>query len=141
MASAWDKASADKYRIDPDFVVPEPTAATFFCFMSEEEYHRGYFKAVLDGWHDEGVKQFRCTLVNDEFPHEPYPHGVYFEGWTDKNARMLPFGEAEAPDKGCYPPLVAQRIEARRGETVKQGSTRSARAGSEGCARSGPNVI
>jgi hypothetical protein len=99
--------AARKYRIDPNFVVPEPTAATFFMLLTEEEYHAKEWHAALDKWREEGVRQLRFTIVNDEYPHPPYPHGVWVEGWTDKRARMLPFGEAEAPDKGCSPPLTA----------------------------------
>lgn len=96
----------DKYRIDPSFVVPEPTAAHFFYYCSEDEYRAGAWHSVMDEWRDQGVKQTRVTIVNDEYPNEPYPHGVWFEGWTDENARMLPFGHAESPGGAAYPPLT-----------------------------------
>jgi hypothetical protein len=95
----------DKYRIDPNFVVPEPTAAKYFCTMTEEEF-ANQRESFFDHWRKEGVKQVRVTIVNDEYPHEPYPHGVWLEGWDDPNARMLPFGEAEGPDGPIWPPLT-----------------------------------
>jgi hypothetical protein len=93
---------ADKYRINPNFVVPEPTAATFFCFWTADDYSDEARQKVLDGWRDEGVKLIRFTFINDVHPHDPYPHGFYLEGWTDQFARQLPFGE------GGSPPLVAR---------------------------------
>jgi hypothetical protein len=92
---------ADKYRIDPDFVMPDPTPANFFCTVSEEEFTEAFRADLIARWRQAGVKQMRTTLINDQYPQEPYPHGVWVEGWTDENARMLPFGEAGSP------PLVA----------------------------------
>lgn len=96
----------DKYIIDPGFVVPEPTAAKHFAYLTEDEYRAGQADSILAGWREAGVKQARVTIVNDEWPHDPYPHGVWLEGWTDEKARLLPFGEAESPDGPIYPPLT-----------------------------------
>jgi hypothetical protein len=96
-----------KYRVNPDFVVPEPTAANFFAFLTEDEYSREGAGAIFEKWRGEGCKQARLTLVNEEFPNDPYPHGYWLEGWTDKNARQLPFGTAEKPGGAIYPALTA----------------------------------
>jgi hypothetical protein len=96
----------DKYRINPDFVVPEPTAATFFAMLTEEQYSFEAASDIFADWKQKGVKQSRLTIINDEYPHEPYPHGYWLEGWTDENARMLPFGEAEHEGGPIWPPLT-----------------------------------
>jgi hypothetical protein len=70
--------------------------------MTEEEFADAEAReAFYRRWREHGVEQVRLTLVNDEYPHPPYPHGVWIEGWTDKHAFMLPFGE------GGSPPLTA----------------------------------
>lgn len=117
----------DKYRINSDFVMPPLSAAKFFAFFTEREYRTGKWHPTLDRWRDEGVTQTRVTIVNDEYPNPPYPHGVWFEGWTDRLANMLPFGEAETAGGAVYPPLTvtpASRIEARSAETENTGSAR-----------------
>lgn len=96
----------DKYRIKQDFVVPEPTAARHFAMISEEDFQAGEADRIFEEWKSDGVKQARLTLVNDEYLHEPYPHGVWLEGWTDAATRQLPFGEAEIEGGPCWPPLV-----------------------------------
>lgn len=96
----------DKYRIDPDFVVPDLTAADMFGFCKLGEYSEAEHRRQFDWMREAGAKQGRVTIVSEEYPNQPYPHGYYFEGWKDEKARLLPFGEAEAPDKGCSPPLV-----------------------------------
>jgi hypothetical protein len=98
---------AGNYRVNPNYVPPEPTAAKFFATISEEEYQAGEHERIFEGWRKDGVQQVRLTLINDQYPNPPYPHGVWIEGWTDKRARMLPFGEAEEPGGAIYPPLVA----------------------------------
>jgi hypothetical protein len=100
--------TAKRYKINPDFVAPEPTAATYHAFLTEDEYRAGEHERIFDGWRDSGVKHARVTIVNDEYPHDPYPHGIWLEGWTDENARCLPFGEAEKPGGAISPPLTAQ---------------------------------
>lgn len=95
-----------KYHINPNFIVPEPTAAKFFCYWSLDDYTEEKRAEVSDRWRKQGVKRARITLINDEFPHEPYPHGYWLEGWLDENARMLPFGESEKPTGPIYPPLI-----------------------------------
>ena len=97
------KPRSRNLRIDPDFVVPEPTPATFFCTVGEEEFTPEFRQRLFDGWKAEGMKQVRVTLVNDEYPNPPYPHGVWIEGWTDEKAKMLPFGE------GASPPLMSRK--------------------------------
>jgi hypothetical protein len=98
----------DKYRVNPDFVVPAPTAATFFCTVSEEEFTDEFRVGFMDEWRRLGVKQMRVTLVNDEYPQSGYPHGVWLEGWADESATMLPFGESEEPGGPIYPPLTVK---------------------------------
>lgn len=97
---------ASKYRIDPDFVVPEPTGANMYGFCALDKFDDAEMKRQVDWMRAAGAQQMRVTVVSDEYPNEPYPHGYYFEGWTDKHARQLPFGEAE-PGKGISPPLTA----------------------------------
>jgi hypothetical protein len=95
-----------RYRIDPNFVAPEPSAATHFCYWTLDDYSDEKRIEVIDGWREKGVKQLRITIINDEYPHEPYPHGYWLEGWTDERARQLPFGEAETADGPIWPPLT-----------------------------------
>ena len=100
----------DKYRVDPDFAVPEPTAANFFSYFplpeTPEEFDRERTRA-FDLMRENGAQQGRITIVSDEHPVPPYPNGVWLEGWSDPKARQLPFGEAEKPGGAIYPPLVA----------------------------------
>lgn len=124
---------SDKYRVDPNFVVPEPAGANFFAFLTLAEYSYAAVADILGPWNESGVKHSRITLVNDEFPHPPYPHGYWLEGWAGENVRQLPFGEAEEVGGPIYPPLVecgtnilatASGIEAATaGETTEIGST------------------
>ena len=96
----------NKYKINPDFVAPEPTPADFFAFLTEEEYQAGDREPIFDRWRDEGVQQVRLTIVNAEYPNDPYPHGVWFEGWRDPKAQQLPFGGEY--QGGVWPPLTFQ---------------------------------
>lgn len=36
-----------------------------------------------------GVEEIRATIVSDEYPREPYPHGLYFEGWSTAPHRQI----------------------------------------------------
>jgi hypothetical protein len=100
----------DKYRINPDFVVPEPTPARHFAFLSEEEYCAGKLDDIFESWRDAGVKQMRVTIVSDEYPLDPYPPGVWLEGWTVEGALQLPFGEPwPHPDSAVWPPLTTEQ--------------------------------
>lgn len=99
----------DKYRINLDFVAPEPAPASFFCMASEEEFTDEFRNDLFDNWRKDGVKQVRVTLVNKNYPESGYPFGVWIEGWTDEAARQLPFGKGYPDESGpAYPPLVAQ---------------------------------
>lgn len=103
-----DEIAPPKYRIDPNFAVPEPTGADIFSFSEWEGFD---FRVAADRMRtlmkEAGAAQIRVTIVNDEFPRPPYPEGVYWEGWTDPKARQLPFGEARPDDGTLSPPLMA----------------------------------
>lgn len=32
----------------------------------------------------DGAKWLRFTIVSDDYPKPPYPHGLYVEGWVEK---------------------------------------------------------
>lgn len=99
-------------RIDPDFVVPDPTAANMFGFCELDEFGDDEMKRQGDWMREAGAKQMRLTIVSDEYPNPPYPNGYYFEGWTDENARQLPFAESV--------PLAASGMEAGTDETPQE---------------------
>jgi len=89
----------------------EAAPANLFCFVSEEEYAEDQFRQdLLERWRDEGARQMRVTIVNEQYPHEPYPHGVWIEGWLDSEAQMLPFGEAYPADGPVWPGLVESDV-------------------------------
>lgn len=103
----------DKYRIDPNFSVPEPTGADMFGFCELEQFDEVERLRQCDWMRVAGAKQMRATVVSDEFPNPPYPNGYYFEGWKDATARQLPFGEAG-------PPLTA--LKARHTQAERKGN-------------------
>ncbi len=51
-------------------------------------------RAISEKWR--GIAHFaRWTIINDDHPNEPYPHGLYFEGWSAKPDFAA--GECAAP--------------------------------------------
>lgn len=98
---------SEKYTITDQFDRGEPIAAEFFCTVSEVEFTPEFRLRLFDGWRDRGVQQVRVTIVNDDYPNPPYPHGIWIEGWRDIIALMLPFGAARPDDGTTSPPLVA----------------------------------
>ncbi len=101
--------ASDKYRIDLDFVVPDPTPANMFSFFelpaTQAEFDAAKNRAIALMARN-GATQFRLTIVNAEWPAPPYPDGLWFEGWVDPKARHLEFGGV-APDGTTSPPLMA----------------------------------
>lgn len=71
-------------------------------------------KDTLALWHEmgeimreHGATWFRMTIVSDDYPMPPYPHGLYMEGWRVDPARMDP----PARSAPFNYPLVAQNTE------------------------------
>jgi hypothetical protein len=68
---------------------------TFFSYVSPEELAAKGIRAAMHeatvAFRDEGCVFGRWTIVNDEHPNEPYPHGLYFEGWTEVPIPQPPF--------------------------------------------------
>lgn len=101
-----------KYKIDPDFVAPEPTAADIFCTLDDPgtpEARHDLIKGVFAEWRRKGIMQIRVTLTGPDIEGDEtgYPAGLWLEGWKDWNARQLPFGTAEKPGGVIWPPLQA----------------------------------
>ena len=102
-----------KYRIDPDFVVPEPTPADHFWCLDDPgdpELRRQAIDEALTKWRERGeVKQVRVTITGPEIEGDEtnYPAGIWLEGWDDANARMLGFGEPwPTENSAIWPPLT-----------------------------------
>jgi hypothetical protein len=59
------------------------TAPTLFAFRelgaagSADEQ----IKKAADVLREGGATWLRATIINDEYPKPPYPHGLYIEGW------------------------------------------------------------
>lgn len=105
---------SNKYKIDPDFVVPEPTPADRFCSLSDPglpDERRKKIDEVFTEWREEGkVKRARVTVTGPDIEGDDtgYPPGLWFEGWEDENARQLPFGSPwPNEDSAIWPPLIA----------------------------------
>ena len=101
----------NKYRIDPNFVRPEPTPADFFCTLDDPgtpEARHAAMSEVFDRWKADGIQMVRMTLTGPDIEGDEtgYPAGLWLEGWKDINARQLPFGTAAEPDGPIYPPLT-----------------------------------
>jgi hypothetical protein len=76
------------------------------CFSFRELPADGDMGAIQreigEQWNGQ-IEWCRFTIVSDEHPNPPYPHGVYFEGWSKAPHRHDPPGK-------CAPfnyPLVA----------------------------------
>jgi hypothetical protein len=71
--------------------VSEPT---LFSYRTLEQIEAAGMPAVLQElaeiW-QEDCRFARVTLVSDDYPNEPYPHGLYFEGWETVPAEQPPF--------------------------------------------------
>jgi hypothetical protein len=98
--------SKRSYRLNPNFVPREPTAAEFGSYFTLEEYSFEKYQQACRLMHENGAQSFRITRIDAEHPHDPYPHGYWLEGWRDRLASQLPFGEAEAPGGPISPPLT-----------------------------------
>lgn len=84
----------------------EPSAAEFHSFwpLEEHSFERGQQGCRLVAEH--GAQFFRMTVVSEEHPRPPYPHGIWLEGWRDKLAVPIEFGSANPVDGTISPPLT-----------------------------------
>ena len=103
---------ADKYRIDPNFVVPEPTPADRFWSLPDPGSpgeRQSVIEECIAQWKSQGIKQMRATLTGPDIEGDKtgYPAGLWLEGWEDENARQLPFGAPwPTKDSAIWPPLT-----------------------------------
>lgn len=101
---------SDKYRINPDFVPPDPTPADMFSYREDPgaDGRHAVFLEEAALMRANGATQARYTITGPEFPDfaPVYPPGLWIEGWKDPKARQLPFGEAAKPGGPIYPPLT-----------------------------------
>ena len=97
-----------KYRINPDFVDPEPTAADTFDYCPMPDTREKFDAAVESkrrSMFKSGATQWRVSMFENG-DGGAYPDGLWFEGWRDPKARQLPFGEAEQAGGPRWPPLT-----------------------------------
>lgn len=98
-----------RYKLDPAFVVPDPTPADIFHHHDMPQT-RETFDALVESerkslW-QAGVTQWRVSFfVNGD--GGAYPDGVWIEGWKDPYARQLPFGTGwPTAESAVWPPLA-----------------------------------
>lgn len=99
-----------EYRIDPDFVRPEPTPANHFSWLETGDpgTRHDRIREAADKMRTEGATQFRVTITGPEAEDDQtgYPPGLWIEGWNDPQATLLPFGTAAEEGGAIYPPLT-----------------------------------
>ena len=98
-----------RYRINPDFVIDEPTPADSFAFFQPDgpEQRQAVIEETARKWKADGIHQMRATLIS-EGDDTVYPAGLWLEGWKDRFARQLPFGDPwPTPLSAIWPPLTA----------------------------------
>ena len=77
-----------------------------FSHRDLPDYHAdepALFREMAEGMKEVGGTFFRFTIVSDEYPQPPYPHGLYVEGWLVDPARM----EVPGKQAAFNYPLVA----------------------------------
>ncbi len=69
------------------------TKPNFFSYVDLEprETFEARCHASIELQKADGATFARFTIVNDEFPKEPYPHGFYIKGWRERPAVQPPF--------------------------------------------------
>lgn len=72
----------DRKPIEPDLFAFRPKGNGEWSLDAVADIARS-FEGNAVGW-------FRLTIINDEHPKPPYPHGVYFEGWSVSPYKMDP---------------------------------------------------
>jgi len=76
-------------EIEPTFFMYEPLPA-------DREDSPRIIAEMSKRMQTNGATFARLTLVSQEYPSPPYPHGYYLEGWAVDPARMDPPGK-QAP--------------------------------------------
>ncbi len=68
---------------DPDFY-------SFVDFEPSETFEERR-QASIELQSEGGATFGRFTIITDEHPNEPYPHGFYIEGWRERPREQPPF--------------------------------------------------
>lgn len=87
----------------------EPTHFSFVSLEPRdtfEERRRHSFNLMAQ----DGATFWRVTVVSDEYPNEPYPHGLYIEGWLERPAEQPPFN-FPLTKSGCAADSALQRTQ------------------------------
>jgi hypothetical protein len=116
-----------KYRLNPDFVVAEPTPADSFAFFRPDtpKQRQAVIEEMARMWRADGIEQMRATLVGAD-DDTGYPQGLWLEGWKDRFARQLPFGSPwPDPLSAIWPPLTASADTLPKGQDGEAGLVRS----------------
>jgi len=87
----------DRPLADPDMYSFRPLAET-------NEACRAAFAEMAEFMRERGAEEIRMTIVSPEYPMQPYPDGLYVEGWLTAPHKM------ETPHKAApfnYPIVAA----------------------------------
>jgi hypothetical protein len=81
----------------PEMTPKEPNHYSWRDLPADPADGRKLFREMQEIQQKAGAKSWRFTVINDEFPHEIYPHGLYVEGWDEAVCGLTPFSWPTTP--------------------------------------------